>query len=872
MNLSMKNAIEKTLAEKASGPLLSHFTPSLMAPATLEAILVEREELAAELVGEVLESATNPTKAQTLLVGPRGIGKTHLVALVYHRVRAAKPENLCIAWLREDEYGVVSWLDWLLRIFRALEEAHPGTTPRAELQPLFDLPNSLAEGRAQTLLENYLAGRTLWLLVENLDAIFSDIKEMGQRKWRAWMQEHPLVTTLATTPGLFGGVSGRAAPFYGFFRIEHLQPLDVEGAALLLRKIARLRGDEELAEFIDTPAGHARVRAVHHLAGGNFRIYVVFGSLLKRDSLDELVAPFLQLLDELTPYYQSHLAALSSQQRKIIEVLCDYGGAMPVKLLASRGFMSQQTASSHLGDLRARGYVVVARTFGRESLYELREPLLRLCLQVKKQRGEPIAILVDFLRVWYRREELTHHLDLCAPGAHWERQYLTRALAEKEKETEDPVAAACERDLNEAMDNEQWDKALRICDELEAIRIDIRDMIKRTVCLWLSERGEEALSILQQALRRNTKDARIWYGLSIILDSLNRQYEAYSSIEKAIHLAQEQEDKEVLGLSLLHKGQLLGSRGNHYEALKAFNRSLKNMPGDQETLFQKASSQSDMWRFNAALKTFRRLEKSGYRLEEVQFHIADALLRCGQSSEAFDRFKRLSQQKPDVLSLQVGLAVSALEINDFPTALNAADRALELGDISPCARFHRAQALLGLRRDEEGVEVLRVAVSAFGDKFGHLVNHLFSLMETLYMVFEEKPDLSAWGKIVRVFDDQNASLILSSALTGFATDLAGIVRMEREIDVTVRAKGEVRPAARKALAWSASWLDFLGSTEAGQYPMLQFAARLSDTAIRVAASGDDRPLFDLPSEERAVVRGILEGNLKPENADTDDDE
>jgi len=872
MNLSMKNAIEKTLAEKASGPLLSHFTPSLMAPATLEAILVEREELAAELVGEVLESATNPTKAQTLLVGPRGIGKTHLVALVYHRVRAAKPENLCIAWLREDEYGVVSWLDWLLRIFRALEEAHPGTTPRAELQPLFDLPNSLAEGRAQTLLENYLAGRTLWLLVENLDAIFSDIKEMGQRKWRAWMQEHPLVTTLATTPGLFGGVSGRAAPFYGFFRIEHLQPLDVEGAALLLRKIARLRGDEELAEFIDTPAGHARVRAVHHLAGGNFRIYVVFGSLLKRDSLDELVAPFLQLLDELTPYYQSHLAALSSQQRKIIEVLCDYGGAMPVKLLASRGFMSQQTASSHLGDLRARGYVVVARTFGRESLYELREPLLRLCLQVKKQRGEPIAILVDFLRVWYRREELTHHLDLCAPGAHWERQYLARALAEKDKETEDPVAAACERDFDKAMDKEEWGKAMRILDELEAIRIEVGDKCERALCLLNLGRGEEALSIVQKALLMDAKDSRFWLLHSMILKSFNREDEALAAAEKAIALAQSQGNKEALACCLFCKGQLLSSRGNYSKALKTLNESLKNKPGEENVLFSKALVQTSMLRFSAALKTLRKLEKSGYEAEMVQSFIAYVLLGSGEFAESFDHFQRLSQKEPDVLSHQVALTLSAVGIHDFATALDAANRALELGDTSPRTQLFRARSLLELRRDAEGMEALKVAVAAFGDDLDHLSSHLLPLIDTLYGVFEEKPDVSARGGIVGAFDAHDASRVLSTAFTDFAGHLARLVSRERETDATPRAKGEVRPQARKALAWSASWLDFLGSTEAGQYPMLQFAARLSDTAIRVAASGDDRPLFDLPSEERAVVRGILEGNLKPENADTDDDE
>ncbi len=54
--------------------------------------------------------------------------------------------------------------------------------------------------------------------------------------------------------------------------------------------------------------------------------------------------------------------------------------------------------------------------------------------------------------------------------------------------------------------------------------------------------------------------------------------------------------------------------------------------------------------------------------------------------------------------------------------------------------------------------------------------------------------------------------------------------------------------------------------------MLYFAARLSAAAIQVAAGGDDRLLLDLASEERAVVREILEGNRPFNNAEKDEDD
>jgi len=57
------------------------------------------------------------------------------------------------------------------------------------------------------------------------------------------------------------------------------------------------------------------------LAGDNHRVYMIFAEFLTRDSLDKLVKPFLQTLDELTPYYQARMAWLSPQQRKILDAM-----------------------------------------------------------------------------------------------------------------------------------------------------------------------------------------------------------------------------------------------------------------------------------------------------------------------------------------------------------------------------------------------------------------------------------------------------------------------------------------------------------------------------------------------------------------------
>jgi DNA-binding transcriptional ArsR family regulator len=188
----------------------------------------------------------------------------------------------------------------------------------------------------------------------------------------------------------------------------------VKEATLLLQKLAQLHEMGNVAKFLATSRGRARVRALHHLSGGNHRIYIVLSQFITQDSVDLLVEPFMQMVDELTPYYQERIRWLPPLQRKIIECLADNEGTMPVKEIAKRLFATHQTISSQLQDLREKGYVM-ANQRGRESLYEISEPLMRICIEVKDhQRSQPLRLLVDFLRVWYDDRELPPKTSLTA--------------------------------------------------------------------------------------------------------------------------------------------------------------------------------------------------------------------------------------------------------------------------------------------------------------------------------------------------------------------------------------------------------------------------------------------------------------------------
>ena len=527
---------------------LSRFTPSMMSPEVLEKVFVQRGDLANRMVEVARESILTPAKHHTLVVGPRGTGKTHLLSLVHNRIAAMDDlaDRVRIAWLREEEWGVASFLDFLYRILRALAARYEDEGLGEATERLFSMPLKTAERRAADLLRELTEGKTLLLIAENLDSVFSGLGKKGQQRLRAHLQEEEAWTIVGSSQALFGGVSLYDSPFYGFFDIHHLEELTVEDAARLVQNVAELNQNAELADYVQSEEGRARIRAVHHLAGGNHRVYMILSEFLTRESLDQLVDPFLRMMDDLTPYYQARMEQLSPQQRKIIDLLCNVHGAVPVKEIARRCFITSQTASSQLKDLRDRGFVE-STPVGRDAFYELAEPLMRLALEVKGQRDGFVRLFVDFLRHWYAREELVGLLDLAPLEATLERMYLQSALSTEV--TRDPPRPVHALDAQAAsLEAEgRWRKLLRVAKELVRERGGVADWTTLANAHYGVGQYAEALDALDRAFDIDSAYPPALYGRMIVLAALARWEDLLTFVKSAA----EQPQGSVLHLAHL---------------------------------------------------------------------------------------------------------------------------------------------------------------------------------------------------------------------------------------------------------------------------------------------------------------------------------
>lgn len=393
-------------------PSISSYTPSLLDIDTLESIFVKRQTLLENIYARHKSSVLEQSKQFSLLIGPRGIGKTHLISMLYHRFKTDKKakNKVLIAWLREEEWGIASYLDLLTQIIKTLVNEHDLQGYSEKIEHLLSLDFKSAEYQAEKILSEILQKKVLLLLTENLNLIFDSIEKEGQEKLRALIQNTGKITIIAASQSLFTAVSLRTCPFYGFFNIEHLQRLSFEDAVELLINIAKYENKQGLVALLQTEKGRVRVRALHHLAGGSPRIYVIFSQFIQADSLDEFTSPMLKMLDELTPYYQAKMLEISAQQRKLVTFLCRARGAVTVQEIARQNHISQQTASGQLKKLKTSGFVESQKS-GKESYYEIAEPLMRLVFSVKENRGTPVSIVIELIRHWFSLDELQQFKD-----------------------------------------------------------------------------------------------------------------------------------------------------------------------------------------------------------------------------------------------------------------------------------------------------------------------------------------------------------------------------------------------------------------------------------------------------------------------------
>jgi tetratricopeptide (TPR) repeat protein len=856
---------------------LSTFTPSTMPQETLEGMFVQREQLLQSIVQD-LAASVDSTKQYLMLVGARGMGKTHFVSLVYHRLKQ-KPElhdRLLIAWLREEEYGVNSWLYLIIEILRSISQEGIDTTE--QVKKLASLPISEAEYLANRVLTEVIGDRTLLIITENIDKLLYGLGDKEQWKFRSFLQETNCCSILATTPKISEDTSKKDKPFFGFFTSIHLPTFSHTDAVAMLIKIANLSGNTQLAKFLNTDEGKSRVRALHHLAGSNPRVYALFAQLITEDTLEALLPAVIEMLDKLTPYYQSRVESLgqSDDQQKIVMYLARETRAVTVKEITAQCFISsERTTSNALGKLTQKGFVIVTCK-GREAYYEISEVLMRLCLEMKNARNGDIKLCIDFLRIWYHPHERQEYLEqLEADGKLEHAKYFRLSLTNANL---DPILLACKQDLQKSLNDNDPDSALSVWRELISVnqigKVNaqrISDLINSGKSsealaaiesllagesaeeLYLkgllsieSDRWEEAIQIFNIVINLEPNNHSAWNNRGNALGNLGRYKEALASFDRCLEL--EPDDYEAW----YNRGVVLGKLGRYEEAIASYDRSLEFKPDKDEAWNNRGNALGKLGRYEEAIASYDRCLEFKPDKDEAWNNRGNALSKLGRYEEAIASFDRSLEFRPNQDKAWNNRGNALGKLGRYEEAIASFDRSLEFKPDDDVARKNRKIALNYFVRNLHCEGLADFKQENYGDAL--------ILWQKVFKNIQQEQLGNASNLIQEFLDEQLLPKFQQPAVRDILPQILTIyttaqVLPELGVALTRNLKAIQSPTISDytATEWLKMWQE-LGKP----HPELALALRMLAAGIKYKQNPtDDRVFLSLPQEMRPLLREAL---------------
>jgi len=525
---------------------IKKYNPAFLPPEELiRSFVVRHAEL--DLIVQVVRENVGQSNQHIIVIGPRGIGKTMLVLRVVEEIRAQ--EDLWGRWyplvFGEESYQVSTpgefWLEALFHLAHKEGDERWRKTYE-ELRDETDEERLRERALAQLMDFADLEGKRVLLVVENFNMLLGEqISDSDAWKLRHILLHEPRVMLLATATSKFKGIESADKAMFELFKLYELKPLDDEECGKLWASVSRKKASDE------------RVRPLQILTGGNPRLLAIISTFAARMSLKELMDDLMQLVDDNTEYFKSHLDSLPAVERKVYLALAELWDPAPARRVADSARLNVNKASSLLRRLIERGMVVEANGERRTKLYQVSERMYNI-YYLMRRRGAPsrrLRGLVRFMVNFYGEEELVTFAQRIAeeacmlePELRREHFWACEAILESTsvESLREELIEAVPRDFFKMPDTPASLRRfieVERPEELEGILVQVQELLEQGEAL--EERGKlkEAESVYRRALDIGPQHAGLWVRLGIVLEALHRYAEAEEAYRKVTGLMPE---------------------------------------------------------------------------------------------------------------------------------------------------------------------------------------------------------------------------------------------------------------------------------------------------------------------------------------------
>ena len=181
---------------------------------------------------------------------------------------------------------------------------------------------------------------------------------------------------LATATNRFEHVENSSQAMFEMFKMQELKPLDDDECNQIWEQIA---GEKLLGE---------RIKPIRILTGGNPRLLTIIAKFSAHRSFRKLLDDLVDLIDDHTEYFKSHLDNLPATERKVYLALAGLWDASTAREIAQSARLDVNKTSSLLCRLINRGAVVVEEHGKKTKWYVVAERMYNI-YYLMSRRGKP---------------------------------------------------------------------------------------------------------------------------------------------------------------------------------------------------------------------------------------------------------------------------------------------------------------------------------------------------------------------------------------------------------------------------------------------------------------------------------------------------
>ncbi|MCI0471759.1 MAG: tetratricopeptide repeat protein [Candidatus Aminicenantes bacterium] len=599
--------------------VLNPFSPWRSSAASLQRTLVGRDHIVEDMMRKTARFSQGAPAKHCLLVGRRGLGKTHILTLLYHYFEGncllpgfehIADNLLPVLLLEEERYSLNSLVIFLMKVFEKFAERYP-TEMRWMIPAGLDSDDDIREYCLENLKAISAAGnKKIIILCDNLEEVLKQWQERDYKILRAFLSDQKAVMLIGTAVRIFAEIIEPDQPFYEFFEITPL--VDLPGAELLNLFEQRFNEDGRQEEFEQRKEPlKNKLAAIAGLTGGNPRLLVFLYDIVTKRNIFEIESATEELLEGLSEYFRNRFNDLAPQERTVLDAFAGMDGPATPKEIAQKTRLKGQSTYAHIKNLKDAGFIQpVEYAVHKISRYDVTERLFRMWRQNATVQGKKkFRLFIKFLKIYYTPEELKEDFYSSFRQLQEAFKQENRGAVEEYLCYTSYLQEAAESSLKFEIFNKRADLLLKMGD-------------------------------VDRIIEKSPAEGQAWFTKGKLLRQAMNYEEALAAFDRALDV-----DKDN-ALYWAEKGRILGIMGRYEEALNCFRRDCELQPGVPEYYLLQVFVLKNLNRLDEALQTIEKALEINGNNADYWAEKARIMAGMGEREESIQCFQKSIDLKP----------------------------------------------------------------------------------------------------------------------------------------------------------------------------------------------------------------------------------